>query len=63
MANILDFKPRAEGRADRPVPESPADIIIFPGIRYERMEGEQAGASRRDVALRRTGTVPALLQG
>jgi hypothetical protein len=63
MANILDFKPRAKGRAVRRKPETPADIIIFPGIRYERMEGDQAGSSRRDIALRLTGTVPVLLQG
>ncbi|MBS9719875.1 hypothetical protein JYU29_04140 [Tianweitania sp. BSSL-BM11] len=67
MANILDFTPRAQlktgmKKADRHQPDAPAEIIIFPGIRYERIKGEQAGSARRDVALRLTGTVPALLQ-
>lgn len=63
MTNILDFKPRAEGRTGQRRPETPADIIIFPGIRYERMEGDQTVTARRDIAARLTGTVPALLQG
>ena len=60
MATILNFKPRAEGKAIPHRPDIPADIIIFPGIRYERMEGEQAGSTRRD-AVRLTG--PVSLQG
>ncbi|MFC3217939.1 hypothetical protein ACFOEZ_02795 [Tianweitania populi] len=63
MTNILNFKPRAESKSGQRSPETPADIIIFPGIRYERMEGNHTVSARRDIALRSTATVPALLQG
>ena len=68
MATILDFKPRASNEAGTgeavPLrPDAPADIIIFPGIRYERMESEPAGSARRDLAHRLSKPAPALLQG
>lgn len=38
MTNILIFKPAsAASRGARPRPEGPAAIVIFPGVRYERV--------------------------
>ncbi|WP_312798142.1 hypothetical protein [Tianweitania sp.] len=63
MTNILNFKPRAESRAGQRRPETPADIIIFPGVRYERIGCDQASASRREGATLSTALVPVLLRG
>jgi hypothetical protein len=62
MANILEFKPPAGGKAERRKPDRPAEIIIFPGVRYERMGGDQPKA-KRDVAKPSTTLAPVLLQG
>ena len=38
MTNILTFSPAsASSRGPRPRPNGPAAIVIFPGVRYERV--------------------------
>lgn len=40
MGNILAFRPRKSSAAKAPKRSaSPATVIIFPGVRYERVEG------------------------
>ncbi len=53
MATIVDFRP-IEGRSTRrpsaPVEKSGCEIVIFPGVRYERWETagqEKASSDRR----------------
>ncbi|MGD9783881.1 MAG: hypothetical protein AB7E80_09980 [Hyphomicrobiaceae bacterium] len=49
MAQIVDFRIHAETRATRRVRHrglGSAEIVIFPGVRYERWE-EPAAAKRR----------------
>lgn len=41
MASILPFKARVAAGRDK-TPGSPAKIIIFPGVRYERIADEKA---------------------
>lgn len=54
MTKILTFKPRA-GSADkqRPVPTKPAEIIVFPGVRYERRNETLAEMARKGGPKRR----------
>lgn len=63
MTNILNFKPRARRAAFYQKQKHPAQIIIFPGIRYERIEGANILLSRREVAARLPTTNPVVLQG
>lgn len=44
MAHVLPFRPRPENRfrARHPL-EGPAKVVIFPGVRYERAQGEEHG--------------------
>ncbi len=51
MGRILSFTPRdAAGNRPPPAPDTPAAVIIFPGIRYERQKdgsvhgGDSVGA-------------------
>ncbi len=50
MTNILTFTPQnAQARGLRPLPDRPAAIVIFPGVRYERFTSpEPAGGSHHD---------------
>ena len=50
MTNILTFTPKsAQPRGHRPLPDGPAAIVIFPGVRYERFAApEPPGAARHD---------------
>ena len=46
MGMILDFNEhasRAYGKASRSAGAGSAEIVIFPGVRYERWEGDQEG--------------------
>lgn len=63
MTKILEFKPRADGKAGRRKPETPADIIIFPGIRYERMGNDQPKKVSGEATKPATRVRPVLLQG
>ena len=48
MATILDFNGSQRGRrraAGRAEPAQPAEILFFPGVRYERW-GDEAASSR-----------------
>jgi hypothetical protein len=43
MGNILAFRPRKQNGAAAPKKhKASATVIIFPGVRYERMAGESA---------------------
>lgn len=57
MASILEFRPpEFEGRREvaRREPAGPADIVLFPGVRYERWaEGAPEPAKPRRRARRR----------
>lgn len=54
MATILEFRVSNERQPRRPLPKSgPAEILIFPGIRYERWrERDVAAEARRSVPIR-----------
>ncbi len=46
MADILSFKaPQKARRDERTGEKRPATVIIFPGVRYERL-GQQEGGSK-----------------
>ena len=48
MATILDFKPVQTGRTTPTrAAQSSAELIFFPGIRYERHDSEPAPAHDR----------------
>ncbi|WP_309084096.1 hypothetical protein [Chelativorans sp.] len=60
MAMILGFRPRTAQKPDRAPPEGGATIIIFPGVRYERLDGRDdrrgsAAGMRRERKHRRKG--------
>jgi hypothetical protein len=45
MTNILTFTlQNAPARGLRPLPDRPAAIVIFPGVRYERFVSPERGA-------------------
>ena len=47
MTTILTFIPaRASAHAGRPRPDGPAAIVIFPGVRYERVVPPAGGKPR-----------------
>ena len=49
MASVLSFSPREASVKGRRPPADGAAIIIFPGVRYERLE-EPADAARSERA-------------
>lgn len=57
MATILAFPTTARGeprRTQRPLPvQSSAQIVFFPGVRYERWLSDQPAAKRRKRSSRR----------
>ncbi|RST78672.1 hypothetical protein EJC49_25390 [Aquibium carbonis] len=56
MTNILSFTPpSAQPRGARPVPDGPAAIVIFPGVRYERFTSPERGAPTDKRAPGRKG--------
>lgn len=58
MTNILTFSPAsASSRGSRPRPDGPAAIVIFPGVRYERVapRSPSRGAPHGKRAAGRTG--------
>lgn len=46
MANILPFQPR-QGESRGPVHGLDAEIILFPGVRYEKRDGKDEPATTR----------------
>jgi hypothetical protein len=49
MATILEFRDRstkADVASGKPVRGGPADVVIFPGVRYERYEEPQPSRSK-----------------
>lgn len=38
MAGVLHFELRSRPARARPVPDAGAEIIIFPGVRFERLD-------------------------
>ncbi|WP_187970182.1 hypothetical protein [Aquibium microcysteis] len=59
MTNILTFMPAsASSRGTRPRPQGPAAIVIFPGVRYERVAPlpPARGARQDGRAAARKGT-------
>lgn len=40
MGAVLRFERKGEQLAQRTVPEGGAEIIIFPGVRFERLEAQ-----------------------
>jgi hypothetical protein len=54
MGDLLAFHPRKPALAERREPSAaPAEIILFPGIRYERMEEPLQPAKRAPRSRRR----------
>lgn len=51
MANILPFQPR-QGESRRAMHGREAEIILFPGVRYEKRDGKDEPAAKpmRDKA-------------
>jgi hypothetical protein len=49
MATILEFRStlRPPGPADVVVSERAAEVVLFPGVRYERLEEAQQACQRR----------------
>ncbi len=49
MATILDFRqsPRAERTVPAGTPDRRAEVVIFPGVRYERIGEPAPSRSRR----------------
>lgn len=47
MATILPFRRQTAARPTRQAARSDADIIIFPGVRYERRTSIVAGKDKR----------------
>ena len=48
MTNILTFTPASASRGPRPRPDGPASIVIFPGVRYERVAPPPPRGTPRD---------------
>jgi len=46
MANIIPFQPR-QGENSGPTHGLDAEIILFPGVRYERRDGNDKPAASR----------------
>ncbi len=38
MVNVISMVEHLKLRAHKPAPDRPAEIIIFPGVRHERLE-------------------------
>lgn len=38
MSSVLEFALRPRGKTNAPVGEGTAEIIIFPGVRFERID-------------------------
>ncbi len=53
MANIIDFKPRPRPRPSVTKAGKPAAIIIFPGVRYERLENVGVQDQSEAIAKRK----------
>lgn len=53
MATILSFHPRPPSTSERPRPARDAEIIMFPGVRYEHREldNHPTGDQSSKVAL------------
>jgi hypothetical protein len=52
MATIIQLQPRKRNTDDRP--GGPAKILLFTGVRYERMDMASEAGARRNKAARRT---------
>lgn len=59
MTNIVAFKPRAVRKGGPAAqPQSPASVIIFPGVRYERSAAVSAERTARKAPVVREPALP-----
>ncbi|HEV7416722.1 hypothetical protein [Tianweitania sediminis] len=58
MTNIVELKFRSSQRSAAPQRERSAEIVIFPGVRYERLDTQSAAPAKQG-----TVTKPLLRQG
>lgn len=55
MGMVLSFVPRHSASGHRPPTGKPAPVIIFPGVRYERIKADE----REGETARQAGQKPA----
>jgi hypothetical protein len=55
MAAVLQFEQRDKGGRASTVPSGPAEIIIFPGVRFERLDSTDMQIHPEDGAPNGSG--------
>ncbi len=56
MSTVLEFTLKKLDRKAAPSSNGPAKIVIFPGVRFERLEAEPIGAAFEPLLVQRLMT-------